>query len=77
MNLLYLHWDKLVKNINVYLTWQFGVGLFTAFISVVILRYRRQHSEANLEVAAEAEREDSAEKQPQKALVVSEKVSCD
>ncbi|XP_056158328.1 reticulon-like protein B17 [Syzygium oleosum] len=51
--------------------------LLSAFISVVILRYRRQHSEANLEVAAEAEREDSAEKRPQKALVVSEKVSCD
>ncbi|KAI6697317.1 hypothetical protein NL676_017436 [Syzygium grande] len=51
--------------------------LLTAFISVVILRCRRQHSEANLEVAADAEREDSAEKQPQKALVVSEKVSRD
>ncbi|XP_030516348.1 reticulon-like protein B17 isoform X2 [Rhodamnia argentea] len=51
--------------------------LLTAFISVVILRYHRQHSAANLEVAAEAEREDLAEKQPHKALVVAEKVSGD
>ncbi|KAI3439864.1 Reticulon-like protein [Psidium guajava] len=51
--------------------------LLTAFISVVILRYHRQHSAANLEVTAEAEKEDLAEKQPHKALVVAEKVSGD
>ncbi|KAF8043340.1 hypothetical protein BT93_A1625 [Corymbia citriodora subsp. variegata] len=51
--------------------------LLAAFISVVILCYHRQHSEANLQVAAEAEKEDLAEEQPDKALVVAEKMSCD
>ncbi|KAK2632040.1 hypothetical protein EUGRSUZ_L02085 [Eucalyptus grandis] len=51
--------------------------LLTAFISVVVLRYHRQHSGANLEVAAEAEKEDLAQEQPDKAIVVAEKMSCD
>jgi len=43
----------------------------------VVLRYHRQHSGANLEVAVEAEKEDLAQEQSDKAIVVAEKMSCD
>ncbi|KAK3422253.1 hypothetical protein EUGRSUZ_G02883 [Eucalyptus grandis] len=77
---LYLRYSARISQKAIMAFWNLTTiktRLLTAFISVVVLRYHRQHSGANLEVAAEAEKEDLAQEQPDKAIVVAEKMSCD